>query len=243
LQSYQANGLLQVADERLILFVQATPLDILQAQRYSLPFLARSDNPGIAQGLARLAENLTGDYLLLLENDWLLVESAQQLVAQLEAAMALLASNTVDIVKLRHRKRYGDPLYSRQFEGKELTAPEHLLECIHWMDHPEQAFPDKIQRIEKNHQVFYQTTSAYANYTNNPCLMRRQFFMETIYPYCTGDLEQTIQPVWPGMKISLCHGDGLFTHARLDRDHPSRYKHWKKRWYQLYTGLGSYFYR
>jgi hypothetical protein len=123
----------------------------------------------------------------------------------------------LDVVRLRHRHYPGIPHFSFQYQGRELeyydkeiqcTSP-HLLDSVHWCD-PAEKFPEHIQKIGD----MFHTTSRYGNWTNNPCLYKKQFYLDVVRPFAgegTG-LEGNISKWWAQQQYKVGHNEGLFMH-------------------------------
>src|SRR3972149_7344977 len=208
LQSYEDNGLDD--SQKLIFFQEISKDDIQIAEFFEYDYIGEKTNIGIGQALRRLVDEATGDFFLFLENDWKLIEKAQPTISQ---AKLFISAGMADCVKLRHRKLPGNPLWSRQFAGNELSRPEYLLDCLHWEEYPE-----KFQEIQKVNNWYF-TTSQYANFTNNPCMYKTEFVRKNIYPFAGGpriSLEVDIQDWWAKNNFKVVQGDGLFTHYRID---------------------------
>ena len=172
---------------------------------------------GIGQGFSDITKYAQNDIVLLLENDWVLVESEEVSKKRLSDGINILQQGIADVVKYRSRNFPGDPLYTRQFIGNELLSVKHLLDCVHWREHPDKDFPGLIS-YEKEFGV-YLAKACNANQTNNPCMFLKSFYMENITPFAgTGDqLEVKIDRWWQQQDFVIAHGEGLFTHNRIDR--------------------------
>ena len=153
---------------------------------------------------------------MVLEHDWKLIEDAGVTIDRVKSGIELL-DNGYSCVRYRHRKDPGYPHFSFQYQGRELdyydkeievTSP-HLLDSVHWTD-PAEQFP---QHISKNGEYFT-TTSRYGNWTNNPCLYKRDFYLETVKQFAgTGiALEGNISKWWAQQTYKVAHGEGLFKH-------------------------------
>jgi hypothetical protein len=90
----------------------------------------------------------------------------------------------------------------------ECTSP-HLLDSVHWLD-PAIEFP---QYINKSEDMFW-TTSRYGNWTNNPCLYKKQFYLDTVKPFAGEGigLEGNISKWWAQQNYKVGHNEGLFKH-------------------------------
>ena len=123
----------------------------------------------------------------------------------------------LDVVRLRHRKNPGYPHFSFRHKGKELTyyddeigcTSPHLLDSIHWCE-PDIEFPDYIKKSED----MFHTTSRYGNWTNNPCLYKKQFYLDIVQPFAGEGigLEGNISKWWAQQNYKVGHNEGLFMH-------------------------------
>lgn len=236
LKSYKKNGLLHISDDIAILFQEATAEDEKIAKKYNIPFIALQDNIGIGKGIIKLFENAKYEHVLFLEHDWELIENQETLIKELSGALDLI-ENGFDVVRFRSRNNPGFPLYSIEHKGNELdyfddwhhvTSP-HLLESLHWLD-PAKEFPDKIQKKGQ----FFITTSRWANWTNNPFLLKKSFYLGTLTPFAGEGVhfEKNIAPWWVKQDFKIAQGEGLFMHNDLKK-HPkksffSKGKNWIK---------------
>jgi len=223
LESYKRNGLLKIVDDVVILFQEARDEDRKLAKEYGLPYIALDNNLGIGRGFVMLCEQADHPHILLLEDDWELTEDYITTRERLKASLKMLTADT-DLVRLRSRKNPGYPLYSREaYEGRELehydptidaTAP-HLFEAIHWVENPEMKFPGLIY-TENGHYV---TNSRWSNWTNNPCLHRRDFYIELVSWFGSKGLllEPEISHWWTRQQFKVAWGEGLFTHNDIDK--------------------------
>jgi FkbM family methyltransferase len=225
LESYRKNGLFDVVDDVCILFQEVTPEDKALARKYGIPYIGLDKNVGIGRAFVMLCEQADNQHVLLLEHDWELTENMATTRSRLEAGLDMLKSDT-DVVRFRSRINPGLPLYTYDsYYGKELDhfcpnielPSPHLMDCIHWIDHPEEMFPGKIF-IENYHYV---ATSRYSNWTNNPCLHRRDFYIELVSWFADKDstllLEPTISHWWARQQFKIAWGEGLFTHNDIGK--------------------------
>lgn len=221
LKSYQENGLLEITDDICILFQEVTNEDKKIAKKYGLKYIGLNENIGIGKGIITLAENAKYDTFLFLEHDWELVENQKHVFSQLETGLQML-NEGFHVIRYRSRNNPGKPLYSLKHKGKELdyfddwhqvTSP-HLLESLHWLD-PAKEFPDKIQKEND----FFITTSRWANWTNNPFLIKKEFYLSTLAPFAGENVqfERKIAPSWVKQDFKIAQGEGLFMHNDLGK--------------------------
>jgi hypothetical protein len=120
-------------------------------------------------------------------------------------------------VRYRHREQPGNPHFSFRHKGKELTyyddeigcTSPHLLDSLHWLD-PSVEFPDKI-KYYGNHFI---TTSRWGNWTNNPTMYDKDFYLQTVRQFAGEGiaLEGNISKWWAQQEFGVAHGEGLFKH-------------------------------
>lgn len=211
LRNWADSGLLEYADQRLAFFQEMTEEDVKIARMFGFECFGSPDNIGIGQAWKRLASRCWCDQVLTMENDWKvthggccsLVHQASELVSRREA----------DVVRLRSRERPGEPMHSRCFIGREADSDDalaHLLNCLHWKRDPHLDHP----QIRKRGRWFF-TSSEYANFTNNPCLYDRLWFLDNVVPFCQGGgiaLEGDIEKPWRDGRHRVAQGEGCFTH-------------------------------
>lgn len=217
LLTYHVNGLLYMVEDVNIFFQEISPQDEKIASHFNIPYISSKENVGIGKGFLHLAQNAKTDNILLLEHDWHLIEDTETTYNRLTSGLELLSE--FKAVKYRHKKHPGFPLFSRRvYEGNELNhfdqeiglVSPHLLECVHWIDNPANEFPDKIQQKGE----YFVTTSRWSNWTNNPCLFKKDFYIDTVSPYAGEGigLEGNIAKWWSYQEFKIAHGSGLFTH-------------------------------
>ena len=210
LESYKIFDLPLYDTDKIIFFQQISDEDIKIAEHFGFKHTGAETNIGIAEGYRRLVAEAAGEFFLFLENDFQLLSHPSSALAD---ARFLISTNQADVVKLRSRHNPGNPLWSRQFEGREYDSPQHLLDCVHWKEHPSE-FPEiGFTHIYK--RIWYTTTSRYANWSNNPHMARTQWLKDNILPRLSGDIEKDLQPWWEQQGFKVAQGDGLFTHNRL----------------------------
>lgn len=217
LTTYYNNGLFDIVNDVTILFQEVSEQDIHIANHFNLRYIGLSENIGIGAGFIRLTEAAQTDNVLILEHDWQLIESVDVACDRLQSGIELL-DNNIHCVRYRHREQPGIPHFSFRHRGNELTyydaeiecTSPHLLDSLHWLD-PAKEFPDKITFDGK----YFITTSRWGNWTNNPCLYKKQFYLDTVKPFAgTGiALEGNISRWWAKQTFGVAHGAGLFKHV------------------------------
>lgn len=218
LNSYKKSGLLDMVNDTCLFAQEASDMDYKIASEYGINIIMTRTNVGIGKGLSILAENAETENILLLENDWIILpEFFSSIKEQLYRGMSAIDGEVADVVKFRSRRAPGDPLYTLQFANREMDSPKHLFECVHWRKDPEIDFPEYIFK-DAGTELYY-AKAKYANQTNNPCLYKKEFYLKNIAPFAGEgiDLEGKIDGWWQEQDFTVAHGEGLFTHHRIDR--------------------------
>lgn len=216
LTTYFETQFIHHVNDVCILFQEVSEQDKQIANHFGIPYIGLKENIGIGEGFIRLTEQAQTDNVLVLEHDWKLIEDRQTTINRLKSGIELLDSG-YSCVRYRHRKEPGYPHFSFRYQGKELdyydkeiecTSP-HLLDSVHWTD-PAEEFSEYIQKEGE----YFVTTSRYGNWTNNPCLYKKDFYLNTVKPFA-GDgiaLEGNISKWWAKQTFKVAHGEGLFKH-------------------------------
>lgn len=216
LTTYYQNGLLDMVNDVTILFQEASEQDYQIASHFGINCIGLQQNIGIGKAFKRLTENAQTDNVLILEHDWNLIENRAITYDRLSSGLEML-DGSVDVVRYRHRRIPGQPHFSFQYKGRELTYYDdwheiqspHLLDSVHWCD-PHKEFPEQIGKFGE----YFLTSSRYGNWTNNPCLYKKQFYLDVIEPFMGEgiDLERKIAYWWPRQDFKIGHNEGLFKH-------------------------------
>jgi hypothetical protein len=219
LTTYYEKGLFNIINDYKILFQEISEHDKNIADYFSIPYIGFDSNIGIGKAFIKLTEQSQTDNILILEHDWQLIENLETTHSRLSSGIQLLEKG-FKCVRYRHRNQPGNPHFSFRNIGKELdyydpeiecTSP-HLLDSLHWLN-PAESFPDKIQQDGE----YFISTSRWGNWTNNPCLYKKDFYLDVVKPFA-GDgiaLEGNISRWWAQQNYKVAHGEGLFKHVDL----------------------------
>jgi len=216
LTSYHQNELLTQVKDVCILFQQVSDQDIEVANYFGIPYIGLEQNIGIGKGFLKLTEQAETNNILVLEHDWKLIEDKQTTYDRLKSGIEMLDKDYA-CVRYRHRRDPGHPHFSFNHKGQELTyydkeiecTSPHLLDSIHWTD----PSVDFFEYIQKDNEYFT-TTSRYGNWTNNPCLYKKDFYLDVVKPFAGEgiSLEGNISKWWAKQTYKVAHGEGLFKH-------------------------------
>jgi hypothetical protein len=219
LTTYYENGLVDMVNDITILFQEYDETDFKITKHFGLNCIGLNNNVGIGKGFIELTKFAKTDNVIVLEHDWKLIENTEITYRRLSEGIEMIKQG-YDVVRYRHRKDPGYPHFSKKHAGHELdyydeeiecTSP-HLLDSLHWLN-PAESFPDKIQMDGE----YFVTTSRWGNWTNNPCLYKKQFYLDVVTSFA-GDgiaLEGNISRWWAKQNYKVAHGEGLFKHIDL----------------------------
>lgn len=216
LSTYYINGLVDIVNDITILFQEFSEQDKQISEHFGLSYIPESNNIGIGQGFIKLTEQSKTDNVLVLEHDWKLIEDKETTYTRLKSGIEMLDSG-YSCIRYRHRVEPGHPLFSLRYKGKELdyydkeiecTSP-HLLDSVHWTN-PDNEFSEYVGKEGE----YFTTTSRYGNWTNNPCLYKKEFYLNTVQPFAGEGiaLEGNISKWWAKQNYRVGHGEGLFCH-------------------------------
>ena len=216
LHSYFERQFLHQVNDVCILFQEFSQEDSQIAEHFNIPYIAKKDNIGIGQAFIELTEQAKTDNVLVLEHDLKLIEDKETTRVRLKSGIDMLDKG-YSCIRYRHRANPGHPHFSFQYQGRELdyydkeievTSP-HLLDSVHWTN-PADKFSDKIQKDGE----YFVSTSRWGNWTNNPCLYKKDFYLETVKQFAGEGiaLEGNISKWWAQQTYKVAHGEGLFSH-------------------------------
>jgi hypothetical protein len=222
--SYYQNGLFNVVNDITILFQEITEEDKQIADHFKIKYIGLNENIGIGKAFIKLTEVAQTENILLLEHDWFLIENQKITYNRLKSGLRML-NQGYNVIRYRHRRYPGYPLFTQPvYQGNELNHHDneinlvspHLLDSIHWLPNPDELFPDKIQKIDD----YFITTSRWGNWTNNPCLFKKDFYLQIVNNFIDNQdllLEPSISKWWARQNFKVAHGEGLFKHEDLKK--------------------------
>ena len=238
MESYREGGLAECADECCVFFNAMTQTDEEQCARYGWRCAGSPDNLGLLGGMDALARTLTGDYLLMLQNDCPLVADAPFTRRYLAEATALIASGQADIVRCRSRAHPGQGFadgkkFARYYGSGWRPALRRLLRPLkarrvigrapYAIADAERRFPAYIERKGD----FLIVDSSVINFTDQPFLISRPLMLRLLDWAKAHPKKRTLNGFqvmeinlnsrwWRAQHFKIAVGEGIFTHARLD---------------------------
>lgn len=240
LSTYRHGRLTDCAREAVVFFNEVTDAD-------EVPDTAKADgwkragnarNLGLLGGMDALARTMTGDYLLMLQNDCPLVADAATTRRYLSEAVKLIADGKADIVRCRSRsfpgQGFADAKKYARYHGdgwrpavRRFFRPEKARRMIgrapYAVPDAERRFPDYITR----EGGFLVVDSAVINFTDQPFLISRTLMLDLLDWAKAHPKKRTLNGFqvlelnlntawWRQQHFKIAVGEGLFTHARLD---------------------------
>jgi len=222
LTSYKEKGLLNLTDDVTIFFQEMSDTDLAICEEFQINVIGSSSNIGIGKAFEELFKNAKYETVLALENDWVIeIPYGGEVHDILQTSREGLIGGAVDFIRLRHNKVPGAPLYTAQFHGREMDSPEHLIEQVHFLGKGlSTKFPGIFRYTDQGPAQFIIGDSEYSNYSNNPFMCTKKFYLDNVAPYSgvAGENETLIRDSWMsgGYKVAF-NIPGIFTHKRLDR--------------------------
>ena len=199
LESYKREDLFSLFDEILLFLPDGTDEGIALAKEFGLACRTTPNNLGIRGGLKALAEAMTAEIILIMENDCPLIEPHDEAKRQIELAASAIEAGDVDLVRLRHTRHPGQKFptlgkYLRYHPKTDAPAGEKLAAALrrafraekarrlagtsaYVEERPEEKFPDLIRRTEEGYLI---VDSACLPWTNQSVMLKRDFFLNTI---------------------------------------------------------------
>ena len=117
LESYARAGLAANADEFKVFFNEISDEDRAIAAEFGVDAVGDAKNLGIWGGMDACAKALSGDVILLLQNDCPVVATPEDTARCLREGVELVSSGRADMIRLRHRFNQGDGISFRRFYG------------------------------------------------------------------------------------------------------------------------------
>lgn len=241
LKSHYDNGLFDLIkkENRIIFFQEIDDEDIKIAHTYNCNFIGNIKNIGILNAFIKLVNNCKTEYFIFCENDFMLVEDKNTVKKTFEDSIKLLSNNKADIIRLRHRKNPGTPLYSKpknckNWIQKDQTNFPYKLKSTNWLENPNQFYNNLFQEYEHNYK-WYITTIEHQKWSNNIFLCKTSYLKNTVIPLINYFLDKNdkysgLEDVLTNYKklvkndkklnelieyysnTKIASGEGLFTH-------------------------------
>lgn len=203
LVSYKQENLFSLFDEKVIFLPEQREIETDIAREAGLTIFGHPQNLGILGGFKALAESMTAEYVLLLENDCPLIENYREAKRQIEHSVHLLETGKADIIRLRSRRFAGQDWetvrkYRAYYPEETASFPTKIISVFKRLCRPFKTSRLKAwslyvshKEVTKfpNHIVYdaendiYTVSSRYMPWTNQSIFLRRDFFLNDIIKY------------------------------------------------------------
>lgn len=227
LRSYVERGLAEIADQTFVFYQEAdrpfsngmTKRSVVE--KYGFEFYGHPTNSKWVS-VHDVVRHARCKYVAFLEEDWLLFPTNKTVVAtEIRAALTMLESGRVHVVRERSRYHSGEPNHALLMHERGLSFGDtHLLHSVHWSEDPAKLHPGRIWRCHAD-PPFWCATSANADFSLNPTIFAVDWWRREVQPLMPGgDFNPDIgfHAQWAALNITVAQGMGLFMHNRLDRD-------------------------
>ena len=213
LNSYKKNKFLDNCNEKIILLQENNPKEGIIAENFGLTIYSTKNNIGIGPGNNFLINKLSSKYFIILQNDFELISDDYK--NEIEKGIKLINSNKINCYRLRNLENPGVPCHGSKRNIEKLDK-EHYSELLYYnyLLDAEIKYPEIFNK-EKD---IYILSSKNANYTENPCLYEREWYIKNIYNFnkINGILaESNVQKFWEKQDYKIGMGKGLFKHNDL----------------------------
>lgn len=250
LQSYRAVDFKSLFDEVKIIFQEISSSDRELARKYNYDYVGSETNLGIQGGHQLICNTIKTDYILVLENDNPVVEPSSIVYARLLQALELLQSGKIDMMRLRHRWKFGEGFsldkYLKYFDIKNLhenychdkikynkvnsftkkakrffRPSKALRVCGYGMYY--EKFPDKLfpKYIKKLDDEVYGVSSYIMPWTNQSVLLKRELYQELL-------------------EYAVKNPSSRTANSFQDLEKPLNSSWWRKQNYQIGIGEGIF---
>jgi hypothetical protein len=188
LESHRQNGLFDAIPpkNRLIFFQEISKEDIKIAEEFKCKYTGNSSNIGILKAFIQMVEKCKTEYFIFCENDWKLIEDQTKTFSVLTDCINMLKNNKTDIIRLRHRKNPGEPLYSRpeninKWLKKDVLKFPYKLESLSWLPFPNETYNNLLEEFDGNDK-WYITTLTHQFWSNNVFIGKTEYIKNNILP-------------------------------------------------------------
>ena len=195
LKSYEDNGLTDMVGDNFIFFneISSDDISLIENDYKKFEWGGHPVNCGIGWGIVKAITECNTKYVLFLENDFELVTNKDDIYRQLELGLRNLDKGNIDIIKYRQIKDYLiTSNEAKHWAGQIDLAGNHKSEVGRencpkknwWVGFAvEEDFGydnlDICEKIdEEGKTVLWRMDCKYANWSNNPFLCSKEWFLE-----------------------------------------------------------------
>ena len=195
LKSYEKNGLIDMVGDNFIFFNEISSDDIsfIENDYKKFEWGGHPVNCGIGWGMIKGITECNTKYVLFLENDFELQATAEDIYLQLEMGYRNIKNGNIDIAKYRQMKDYIITSNEAKHWADKVDLTGNKRESTGRKDCPKKNWwigfaiekdfgddnPDICEKIdEEGESVLWRMDCRYANWSNNPFLCSKKWFLE-----------------------------------------------------------------
>lgn len=234
LESYRRGDFFSLFDDTLIFFQEMEKEDIALAEEFGLRATGNNKNTGIMGGMKQIAERLTTDYILHLENDLPLITDGETARRQMDIALQHMESGATNFYRMgyrqppinennalkKHLRYHPAPLlnqsdsFTRRLRRLLRPAKARRLigKAVYADTAPHERFPNYIRPLDDGHWAI---DSAALNWSNHAPLYPRHKFLNEIIAYAES------------------HPSSRTVNGTSDLEKELNCRHWRTRRYQI----------
>lgn len=243
LKTYEDADFFSLFDETVIFLPEPDAEAVKTASQHPYRIETQPENLGILNGMEEIAKRLKTDYIFFTENDCPLIEPRAEAKRQITKALTLLSQDAACMARMRHTTHFGEKFDIYDKYLRYFPTPDTLPAKIRRIFRPEKAkrlcgnavyadsrpnlrFPKYINDVQDG---FYLVDAATMAWTNQSIIVKRDFFLETIIPYCKStplrgvangfraiEIELNRSKFWTKSGWKIACGPGILTHKRAD---------------------------
>ena len=198
LDTHKKNGFLELFDEKIVYFQEIDDEGRELANQYGLQAKGRIDNQGIYGGFRGMAESMSSEYVLLLENDHQITKGQESAIKQLNDGLKILKENKAVVVGYecvsQTHSRKAKNLYNRFYPDesaniikktigkimrtiKAKKAKIMMTRAPYNIMQPE----NKLAQYKRDKETnFLLISSRHRTWSNRAFLINKNFFINTI---------------------------------------------------------------
>ncbi len=221
LMSYQQERFFDLFDETLLFLPECSDQGRAIGSEFNLTIKGTTQNLGIMGGFEAMAHAMTSDYVMLAENDFLLIVSHDAARTALRNAMKEMLDGSAHVYRFRHLTFPGQKFYlskhmryhpqvGASLQTRFLAGIRRFLRPVkarrlsgfspYIYTDPEKRFPKDIKQTD---QGDFLVSSNAINWANNVFLINRRYFLETIIPAAKAHIKGRLVNGFPTIETEL----------------------------------------
>ena len=185
LKSYEENGLVDMVGDNFIFFneISSDDISLIENDYKQFEWGGHPQNLGIGWGMTKAIEDSNAKYVLFLENDFELEGLGKDVYFQLELGYNNIKNGNVEVVRFRVMKDYLNTS-NEAMQWVKRDGRKGCPELNWWMGFAaEDNFGYNnldicVEIDKKNNIVLWGMSCKHANWSNNPFLCKKDWFLK-----------------------------------------------------------------